>query len=579
MRKYLWINLLIVFSLLMNNFIFAEEKLAQLPPKVEVPLTDPFSQRFSLELKDMEISEALRYLASKTGLNIVTTKNVSGRINLSVDNVLLKDIFDIILRSNGLAYAKQGEIYTVMTEAEYKALYGKNFSDMRQVVVFRLKYAIPEQAFSLLDALKSEIGRVLVDPESGNVMIMDIPEKIEVMRKALEEFEKQNLVKVFDLKYAKAKEVEEILRGHLEAKKVGFVKADERNNQVIVQTLPERMDEVSRLIKDLDKPTKEVLIDAKIVKVKLSDQLDSGIEWEGLFALAKKTGLTYLGSYPFSSVQSATAAWRSREQVVSDMNGSVGSYPFSGTTTNYSASTKVSPGEKLHIGMITPETDFDVLFKLLQTLGETRILSNPKIAVVNNQEARIHVGERQAYVTTTTTTGQTTSTVAEEVTFVDVGIQLAVTPSINEEGFITMKIKPEVSSVASILTTPTGNKIPIIDTSTVETTVMIKDKTTLILGGLRKEETTRTSEQFPVLGKIPILNLFFSNRSSKKDRTEILVLITPHIITGEVMPVIDERKVEGQPGKSYRPYSPFAKEKIETQPKSFRELSKEDYER
>ena len=579
MRKYLWINLLIVFSLLMNNFIFAEEKLAQLPPKVEVPLTDPFSQRFSLELKDMEISEALRYLASKTGLNIVTTKNVSGRINLSVDNVLLKDIFDIILRSNGLAYAKQGEIYTVMTEAEYKALYGKNFSDMRQVVVFRLKYAIPEQAFSLLDALKSEIGRVLVDPESGNVMIMDIPEKIEVMRKALEEFEKQNLVKVFDLKYAKAKEVEEILRGHLEAKKVGFVKADERNNQVIVQTLPERMDEVSRLIKDLDKPTKEVLIDAKIVKVKLSDQLDSGIEWEGLFALAKKTGLTYLGSYPFSSVQSATATWRSREQVVSDMNGSVGSYPFSGTTTNYSASTKVSPGEKLHIGMITPETDFDVLFKLLQTLGETRILSNPKIAVVNNQEARIHVGERQAYVTTTTTTGQTTSTVAEEVTFVDVGIQLAVTPSINEEGFITMKIKPEVSSVASILTTPTGNKIPIIDTSTVETTVMIKDKTTLILGGLRKEETTRTSEQFPVLGKIPILNLFFSNRSSKKDRTEILVLITPHIITGEVMPVIDERKVEGQPGKSYRPYSPFAKEKIETQPKSFRELSKEDYER
>jgi type II secretory pathway component GspD/PulD (secretin) len=579
MRKYLWINLLIVFSLLMNNFIFAEEKLAQLPPKVEVPLTDPFSQRFSLELKDMEISEALRYLASKTGLNIVTTKNVSGRINLSVDNVLLKDIFDIILRSNGLAYAKQGEIYTVMTEAEYKALYGKNFSDMRQVVVFRLKYAIPEQAFSLLDALKSEIGRVLVDPESGNVMIMDIPEKIEVMRKALEEFEKQNLVKVFDLKYAKAKEVEEILRGHLEAKKVGFVKADERNNQVIVQTLPERMDEVSRLIKDLDKPTKEVLIDAKIVKIKLSDQLDSGIEWEGLFALAKKTGLTYLGSYPFSSVQSATAAWRSREQVVSDMNGSVGSYPFSGTTTNYSASTKVSPGEKLHIGMITPETDFDVLFKLLQTLGETRILSNPKIAVVNNQEARIHVGERQAYVTTTTTTGQTTSTVAEEVTFVDVGIQLAVTPSINEEGFITMKIKPEVSSVASILTTPTGNKIPIIDTSTVETTVMIKDKTTLILGGLRKEEITRTSEQFPVLGKIPILNLFFSNRSSKKDRTEILVLITPHIITGEVMPVIDERKVEGQPGKSYRPYSPFAKEKIETQPKSFRELSKEDYER
>jgi len=560
------------FIFLISVEVFSQDNPPQqLTPKINIPL-DPFSQRFSLELKDMDISEALRYLASKTGLNIVTTKNVSGRINLSVDNVLLKDIFDIILRSNGLAYVKQGEIYTVMTEAEYKVLYGKNFSDMRQVKVFRLKYAIPEQAFNLLDALKSEIGKVLVDPESGNVMIMDIPEKIEVMHKALEEFEKQNLVKVFDLKYAKAKEAEEILKAQLDAKKVGYVKADERNNQIIVQTLPERMSEISHLIDDLDKPTKEVLIDAKIVKIKLSDQLDSGVEWEGLFSLAKKEGLTYLGSYPFSAVQSATTSWRSREQVVSDMNSSIGSYPFSGTTTNYAASTKVSPGEKLHIGLINSEKDFDVLFNLLQSLGETRILSNPKIAVVNNQEARIHVGERQAYVTTTTTTGQATSTVSEEVTFVDVGIQLAVTPHINEEGFITMKIKPEVSSVTSVLTTPTGNKIPIIDTSTVETTVMIKDKTTLILGGMRKEETTQNAKQYPILGKIPILNLLFSNRSNKKDRTEILVLITPHIISGEVMSVPDERKLEAQGGKTYQGYAPLVKENTQTAPKSFREF-------
>ena len=182
------------------------------------------------------------------------------------------------------------------------------------------------------------------------------------------------------------------------------------------------------------------------------------------------------------------------------------------------------------------------------------------------------MGERQAYVTTTTTTGQATSTVSEEVTFVDVGIQLAVTPHINEEGFITMKIKPEVSSVTSVLTTPTGNKIPIIDTSTVETTVMIKDKTTLILGGMRKEETTQNAKQYPILGKIPILNLLFSNRSNKKDRTEILVLITPHIISGEVMSVPDERKLEAQGGKTYQGYAPLVKENTQTAPKSFREF-------
>ena len=78
----------------------------------------------------------------------------------------IKDIFDIMLRLNNLAYDKTGEIYNVMTETEYKALYGKKFSDSRQVKIFRLNYAIPEQAFNLLDALKSEIGRLLVDTES-----------------------------------------------------------------------------------------------------------------------------------------------------------------------------------------------------------------------------------------------------------------------------------------------------------------------------------------------------------------------------------------------------------------------------
>ncbi|MCM8792680.1 MAG: hypothetical protein NC826_06065 [Candidatus Omnitrophica bacterium] len=572
--------LVLVLSFLLISFkIFSEEQPAQLAQKIEVPLADPFSLRLTLEFKDMDVVDVLKYLAGKAGVNIVTTKNVSGRVTLSVDNVLLKDIFDIILRSNNLAYAKQGEIYTVMTEAEYKALYGKSFSDMRQVKIFRLRYAIPEQAFSLLDALKSEIGRVLVDPESGNVMIMDTAEKIEIMQNALDEFEKRNLVKVFTLRYAKAKEIEEILKSQLEAKRVGFVKADERNNQLIIQALPERMEEISRIIEELDKQTLEVLIDAKIVKVNLSDKLDSGVEWEGLFALAKKEGLTYLGSYPFSSVQSATASWRSRETVFSDMGRSVGSYPFSGTTTNYSASTKVSPGEKMHLGMIDSDRDFDVLFRLLKTLGETRILSNPKIVVVNNQEARIHVGERQAYVTTTTTTGQTTSTVSEEVTFVDVGIQLAVTPTINEEGFITMKVKPEISGVTSILTTPTGNKIPIIDTSMTETTVMVRDNTTLIIGGLRKEEAVRSSEGLPILSRIPILGMLFRNSNEEKRRTEILVLITPHIISGQTLPMADERKLESLPGKEYQSYQELPKEKIEAEPKSFRELSKEDYEK
>jgi type II secretory pathway component GspD/PulD (secretin) len=465
----------------------------------------------------------------KASINIVITKNVAGKVTLMVDNVPVKDIFDIMLRSNELAYIKEGDIYNVMTEEEYKLLLGKKFADVRQVKIFSIKYAIPDQVFTLFDTLKSDIGRVLIEPESGTALILDTPERIAEIEKAMASLEHKNTIKVFVLKYAKAKDVEDQLKAQIDAKKVGMVKADDRYNQVIVQALPDRMQDVEKLITALDKKTKEVLIDTKIVKIKLSDQMDKGVQWEGLMSLMGRNAGAYLGSYPFSVIQPSTASWQSRNAfkdsatATTGLSG-VGAYPFSGNTSSVSASSKVTMGKAMHLGLITANRDVDLLFNYLQTIGKTQILSNPKLAVINNQEARIHVGERQAYVTTTTTTGQTTTTVSEEVTFVDVGIQLAVTPTINDDGYVTMKIKPEVSSVVSLLTTPSGNKIPIIDTSMAETTVLVKDGSTIIIGGLRKEEKTMSSEQVPLLHKIPVLGFLFKSGTKKTEITELLVM-------------------------------------------------------
>jgi len=596
-RQFFWVILILSSSLVTsiaqepssdsNQGASKTEQNTQEAELKKMPLEERLKQPISLDLRNIDIIEALKFLAGKGNLNIVATKNVSGRVTLTLENIPLKDVFDLMLRSNGLAFVKVGEIYNVMTELEYKAQYGKNFSDIRQVKVLRLQYAIPEQAFSLLDALKSEIGRVLVDQESGNVLIMDAPERIGQIEKTLGEFEKQNKAEVFTLKYAKAKEVEEILKTRLDSKKVGSIKADERNNQVIVQTLPERMEEIGSLINSLDKPTKEVLIDTKIVKIKLSDQLDRGIEWEGIFNISQKFGTTYLGSYPFSVMTSgaSTPTFETRTQYYNDATsatgtaGSIGAYPFSGTTSSLSSSQKVTLGEKMHFGIMDKNLDFDTLINYLDTIGETRVISNPKLVVVNNQEAKIHVGERQAYVTTTTTTGQSTSTISEEVTFVDVGIQLAVTANINDDGYITMKIKPEISSVSSVLETPTKNKIPIIDTSVTETTVMMKDGTTLLIGGMRREEKIKTSQQTPLLGKIPFLGSLFKTVNDKTERIELLVMITPHIISGGELSVGDERAFGDKPPQGYQPYQSITPDKAMLpgnvpagiQPKSFRD--------
>ncbi|MBN1912836.1 MAG: hypothetical protein JW788_00390 [Candidatus Omnitrophica bacterium] len=530
-------------------------------------LADIEERKISLTLRNIDIIEALKFFSLKTGLSIVPTQKVAGRVTLTVENIPTKDVIDIMLRSNNLAYQKKGNIYHVMTEAEYKALFGKSFSDKRKVEMFRLKYAIPEPTFNLLDAIKSDIGRLLVDAESGTVMMMDLPEKIEEAKKALETLEQKVSIRVFDLQYAKAKDIETQLKPQLDAKKAGSIKAYDRTNQVMVQALPERMDDIAKIISRLDKKTQAVMIETKIIKIRLSNQLDQGVEWEGLFDIARKYGTAYLGSYPFSLIQSSAAAdtatgWQSRMSFLdaASLDGSkAGAYPFSGTTTDFYSGKKVVPGQEMHIGMIDKKRDFDVMIKYLQTLGKTKIISSPTLTVINNEEANILVGEKRAYITTTVTTGATTTTTAEQVTYVDVGVKLSLTPLINEEGYVTLKVKPEISSVVGNVNTSSGNVVPIIDTSMAETTIIAKDGTTVLIGGLGREEKTESSEQVPILGKIPLLGFFFRSKTQSTARTELLIMLTPVICEGDKFITVKDKENERfgvKPAKKFDVFKP-----------------------
>ncbi len=546
-----------------------EERYASVKPGLAagVPLPQPpdFDRdKISLDLRDMDIAEALKFLALKAGLNIIPTQKVAGRVTLMVNDVPIRDVFDLMIRSNALAYEKRGDIYNVMTEDEFKSYFGKNFADNREVRVFHLKYAVPDQVFTILDSFKSSIGKIFVEQETGTVIILDAPERMADIAKAVEALEQKTMVKIFDLKYANAKDIEERLKAQLDEKKVGTIQADERTNQVMVQTLPERMADIEGLIRGLDTKTREVLIDARIIKISLTDGKTRGVEWEGLFSLGKKYGLSYIGSTPFSVVNPLTTAgtFTSRKALYDVMqyyNGDIGSYPFSGTTSSLSSSTKDTGSESLHIGMIGRH-DFDVLYKYLDTIGETKILSCPQIAVINNQEAKIHVGERQAYVTTSTTTGQTTTTVSENVTYVSVGVQLSVIPTINDEGYVTMKIKPEISNVVDVIVSSSDNVIPIIDTTVAETSVMVKDGSTIMIGGLRREEEVETYAGTPFLGRIPFLGYFFSQKEKSKRHAEILVLLTPHIIEGDSLTTGYEHDFQAKLDKAYEEYTPITAE-------------------
>ena len=518
----------------------------EVEPQPTEPAKVDMSQLITLDLRGMDVSDALTYISLRSGANIVSSKTVTGRVTLQLKDVPLQDVFDITLLTNDLAYEKMGNIFYIMTEKEYEARYGKKFSDMRQVKMFQLKYAIPEKAFDLLDTLKSSIGRILVDQQSGAVLLVDTKEKIDEMLTALATLEQRSEVSVFDLQYAVAQDVEDRLRAQLNDINVGTIWSDERNNQVVVQALPDRMGDVKNIIAALDKKSQEVLIDTKIIKVQLSDSVSTGFEWEGMFQqLFDSAGGGFVGSHALNPVE------RLNQTFIDDFT------TIQPEDANPSAGSKKVFGEEIVFGTTARNHSFEVLMKFLATLGETRLLSNPKIAVVNNQEANIHVGRQEAYITSTTTAGQTTTTTAEDVTFVNVGIQLSVTPTINEEGFITMKIKPEVSSVVDTLVTPSGNQIPIIDTSLAETTVMVKNDATIIIGGLRREEETSSAKRVPFFGDLPILGSIFRSQTKGTERSELIVLITPHIVDGTLITSGEIDDPGKETTKSFKDYVPF----------------------
>ncbi len=457
-------------------------------------------RKTSLDLRDINVADAIRYLADKAEMNVAIGKNVAGKVTLSLTNVTIRDALDIILLSNDLAVELRGEILYVMLSPEYETLHGEKWSDPRQAKIFKLEYARAVDVVAVLNTLKSKVGSVISDNESGTVAIMDTPEKIAQMREAISSMDKEQVTQVFELKYANAKEIEANLAGRLDAKGIGTIKADERSNSVVITALPRKMVEIENIIAELDKKTRQVLIEAKIVKVTLNPDFEMGVNWDLVLSESLKNAIS-----------------------LADI---AATFPLPPTVTSFGKMRLMSSN-------LGNQSTYDVTIKLLKTVGDTKLLSSPRITAINNQEAKILVGTREAYVTNTVTQGQTTTTTAENVTFLDVGVQLTVVPIINEDGYVTMKIKPEVSSVARYLITPEQNQIPIVDTATAETRVMVKDGTTIIIGGLIKDETIRTTKKIPMLGDIPVLGMVFRQVKEEKEKTELVVFLTPHIVTGD----------------------------------------------
>ncbi|MFA5363155.1 MAG: secretin N-terminal domain-containing protein [Candidatus Omnitrophota bacterium] len=510
----------------------AEEKTIpeENPPDVKNPETkspqaeasrDPFSglsRKISLDLRSMDIMDTVKFLSKQGDLNIVATKNVSGKVTVFLKDVTISDVLDIILLTNSLACEKKAGIITIMTEAEYEAFYGQKYTSKLKSKTITLKYADPARIGAILGSLKSSVGKVIIDPATAMIILIDTPEKIQEMEDAAIKADLSTVSRVlptvretFELEYAKIGEVKGEITKAL-TKDIGTIEVDERTNKLVVTDLPHNMERIKQLVAAFDSKTREVLIEAKIIEITLNDNFAMGVDWKKVYGVAMDS-MTLTGTFPFSA--------------------------------------PISTGSSMKLNVGTLDSDkYEFALTLIKGFGRLKVVSSPHIVVCNNEEAKFMVGTREAYVTTTITTGDVTTTTSESVQFIDVGVTLYVTPTINKGGFVKMHIKPEVSSISEWLQTTEGNKIPIVDTSNVETDVLIKDGNTIILAGLIKKTTDKNVSKLPLLGSLPLVGKMFSNVSDLNEKKEIAIFLTPHIITGES----EMTQLKEDQGKTRKPF-------------------------
>jgi general secretion pathway protein D len=333
----------------------------------------------------------------------------------------------------------------------------------------------------------------------------------------------EDLVKVLAALPSEEKKQAAKGRAPVISKEVQIV-ADKATNSLVIKAKKHDYLVIEDIIKKLDIPRRMVYIEALIMEVNVDKDFKLGVEWLGMedFTYHGRKGGLFAGSGGAGGV--------------GDYSGIKG---LAGGTLPSGFSLGVV-GAAIKIGGV----QFPNLAAILQTYqkdSDVNILSTPQILTTDNEEAEIKVGENVPYLTTTGTT-TTTGISYESYEYKDVGVTLKITPQINQERFVRLKIFQENITLkkGAEKYRPTTLK------RSAETTVIVKDKNTVVIGGIIGESTERGAYQVPCLGDIPCLGSLFKSKSRSQNKTNLFIFLTPHIIENplEARKIYDEKKAE-----------------------------------
>jgi type II secretory pathway component GspD/PulD (secretin) len=387
---------------------------------------------------------------------------------------------------------------------------------------FSPNHASAQKLASIVQTFVTPEGALSVDERTNSLIVTDVEANLDVIERIIRRLDSEMPARTFYLKYADPLETaEKILR--VLSPFDGVVIPDVRTHTIYVKTIPSRFDHIQSLIAEWDRQPPQVLIQADVLDVSTAKLKELGIEWE--------LRLGYEGG-EHDAVISINA---DRETPETPATGNISI----GTPTVVLPAITDGAGNIITPAQVIPGSDFSAAIDALIEDGSTKTLSRPRILVLDGHPARFEVATLEPYANTRYT--ERGSAASLDIQFIDIGIILETVPHINDEGYIMMDIRPEVSTLVreeffetTIIPDEGGAitnriRVPVKAQNRASTMVMVRDGQTIAVGGLRTHQDNESIRKVPLLGDIPILGIPFRNLNQARDKRELIIFITPHI--------------------------------------------------
>jgi len=429
-------------------------------------------QRLTLNFQDIETRAVLQLLAETSGRNIVVSDTVQGNVTLRLRNVPWDQALDIVMTTKGLDMRQNGNVIIVAPAEEIAA---RETADLEaQLAISELEPLYSE--FLQVNYAKASDLASLIGSEGGNAMLSER----------------------------------------------GSIAVDDRTNTLLVQDTAERLQNIRRMVRTLDIPIKQVLIETRIVVVNDDFSRDLGVRL-GVTAL-HESGTNSGGTFISGSGNGTDTMVNS----AIDNLGSTGSiFPVEIPTLSnrYNVNVPIADAAgRFSLAVLEADYLVDLELSALEAEGRGEIVSTPRVITANQKEASIEQGVEIPYQ-------QAASSGATTIQFKKAVLSLTVTPQITPDNNIIMDLQVHKDNVGEIISTGgLGGTVPSIDTRNVQTQVLVKDGQTVVLGGIYETERRETIKKVPFLGDIPFAGALFRSKQRIDNKAELLIFVTPRIL-------------------------------------------------